>query len=132
MLEYEFIIVGEPFSVNRKKKRPEEHNKWKARVAKSAKEVIPVSPTSLPVEVSITTYVTTTTIDVDNVIKPILDGMNGVAYDDDKQVYRVTSERIDLKKLDLHGAFSPLLKAHIAISPEFIHIRLNWNEEDTL
>ncbi|MCX6378859.1 MAG: RusA family crossover junction endodeoxyribonuclease [Armatimonadetes bacterium] len=83
--------------MNRKKKRPEEHNKWKARVAKSAKEVIPVSPTSLPVEVSITTYVTTTTIDVDNVIKPILDGMNGVAYDDDKQVYRVTSERIDLK-----------------------------------
>jgi Holliday junction resolvase RusA-like endonuclease len=34
------------------------------------------------------------TPDIDNLIKAILDGLNGIAWQDDKQVVRVIAERI--------------------------------------
>lgn len=36
--------------------------------------------------------------DLDNVIKTVLDGMNGIVYKDDKQVNKITSSRIQASK----------------------------------
>lgn len=36
--------------------------------------------------------------DVDNIVKPILDALNGVVYADDRQVVKCLSERVDTTK----------------------------------
>ncbi|GDX40407.1 hypothetical protein LBMAG21_06990 [Armatimonadota bacterium] len=135
MPEFEFVVVGQPTSFNTKGKgRPQKKKRdnWQDNVKNAARKVMPPPATLLPVEVFISTYFTRQPVDVDNVLKDIMDAMNGVAYNDDKQVYKVTSERVYLKTLDSHSVFSPLLGAHIAKSPEFVHIRLFWSEEGVL
>jgi hypothetical protein len=45
--------------------------------------------------------------DIDNYIKTIMDGLNGVAWDDDKQVFHVVAEKtMKVKCLNCQHSFS--------------------------
>lgn len=44
-------------------------------------------------EIAITTFFTHLQRDVDNVVKPILDGLKGVLYVDDAEIVRLISQR---------------------------------------
>lgn len=46
--------------------------------------------------------------DVDNYAKSVLDGMNGIAYADDKQVCRLTVEKVYAKEAGVDVAIFPL------------------------
>lgn len=50
-------------------------------------------PLSGPVRVTVAFYGAHSRADLDNLVKPILDGMNGVIYEDDSQIHRLTIER---------------------------------------
>ncbi len=67
--------------------------------------------------------------DVDNVIKPICDALNKVVYADDKQVYKVVSERIDISRpvalLDPSATLTQAFEDY----PEFVHVIVSWEEE---
>src|SRR5947208_238941 len=100
---FEFVIPGPPFSVNVAKKQSKKHNDWKRAVGREAKEQwlrdgrpANALPMRFPMEVIITTFYTDLRRDVDNVVKPILDAMKNVIYVDDGEVYKLTSQRIDL------------------------------------
>ena len=134
-VDFEFLIPQSPFSVNlvgKGRKQTKSPNDWKDKVGNTARarwerdgrdEAL---PTIQPVEVIITTYYTNERKDVDNVIKPILDGMKNVVYADDRQVFRVTSERVDLSDLTQIDVPSPLLVEAFEQHAEFAHIRLMW------
>lgn len=48
------------------------------------------------------------TPDIDNIVKVVMDGLNGVAYDDDKQVVRLVSE----KKYSEHEGLFIVINEH--------------------
>jgi crossover junction endodeoxyribonuclease RusA len=67
--------------------------------------------------------------DIDNIIKPILDALNGLVYNDDQQVYRVTSQRFDLPAGDRVSDPGALLAEALLKYSEILHIVVTWEEE---
>lgn len=60
----------------------------------TAKDVIK-EPLKGSVEVEIKIFTTSKNMDIDNIAKSILDGLNGAAYKDDRQVKKLTIEMFD-------------------------------------
>lgn len=81
-------------------------------------------PVVEPVQIKITYYYEGDTPDVDNIIKPIQDALNGVVFDDDK---RVENARCWKRALDgsyqIKGASKILLTA-FGDGVQFVHIRV--------
>ncbi len=99
-------------------------------------------------EVYVTTYCRDVLYDVDNVLKWTLDGLNAneppllsnrnqreIAntykriYKDDALIYKITSERIDLRSADFKLP-SDLVTDAIAKFDEFLHLVLTWESEE--
>ena len=90
---FEFIVLGLPVGLQAKSQRK---NAWKARVlgAATAYWNQRSSPLVQSLQVTIVHYYATTTIgDTDNLVKPILDALNGLVYVDDSSVTDVICRR---------------------------------------
>ncbi|MCS1351171.1 RusA family crossover junction endodeoxyribonuclease [Mechercharimyces sp. CAU 1602] len=98
-----FTVVGRPVPAVRMTQR----GKWTRPNAKRylayknnvgwAAKGAGVRPTKAPVRVEIRVYLHGKREgDVDNYSKSILDGMNGIAYEDDKQVRRLEIEKVSV------------------------------------
>lgn len=79
---------------------------------------------------SITNYYSVWPPDVDNIMKPLLDGMENVVYVDDKQVRKVISERVHLTSSSATQNPGPLLAAALEKYNEVLHIIVTWKAED--
>ena len=93
-LPLEFVVEGQPRSLQARSS-----DRWKCDVqSAAAQKVIPRDVLALgSVKVTVTYFFTTDTgIDADNLLKPILDALNGLVYIDDKQVTDVLSRKRDL------------------------------------
>ncbi len=134
MRKVEFIIKGPPVGVNAKehsKSSRSKYRKWREAVADVAAKSLPddwAVIESSAVVVHIKNYHAGNFHDVDNVIKPIFDGMNGVVFGDDNQVRLVSSERINV----LTGITDPseIVIDYLDRYDEFVHVIIEW--EDTL
>src|SRR5437660_8445840 len=83
------------------KNRMKRYQKWIENVRACAQKEWPsaIRPTSsTSVTVTITNYYSLVPPDVDNIIKPIMDALETVAYLKDEQVRKVMSEKVDLTK----------------------------------
>lgn len=133
MSTFEFALEGPPVSLNAKnhKSSLKRYNKWIKTVHAAAKASWPPGdkPTAGDVAVTIANYYTAAPPDVDNIIKPILDGLNKLVYLDDKQVYTVTCERIDLSSAEISSPSAVLVNA-ITKWSEIIYIRVTWQGEE--
>jgi len=130
---FEFIVAGPAVSLKAKKTNARRYQKWIKTVRAAAQEQWPQRKTptnSQRVMVHITNYYTLSPPDVDNIIKPLLDGVETVAYINDKQVYKVISEKIDLTFMSHFENPSPLLAAGLEKYTELLHIMVEWNSED--
>ena len=76
--------------------------------------------------VTVSCYHTAESPDVDNILKPICDGMKGVVYDDDKQVWKVISQRLDLSTTPV-GDPSDILTGVLGKLTEIVHIVVTWD-----
>jgi crossover junction endodeoxyribonuclease RusA len=85
-------------------------------------------PTDRPVEVIISTYFTASPPDVDNIIKPVLDALNGLVYEDDVQVHRVTSQKLDLSVKGRGDDPNPLVAGALRQRDELLHILVIWED----
>lgn len=149
-VEFAFIVEGSPFSVNIANKQTKKHREWKDRVRATAhaqwiqeRRTDPL-PTSELLEVEITTFFTEVEKDVDNVIKPILDGMKlpeqqrrsllqpsvFALYRDDKNVVKVTSAKINLRSPASVQKPDQMLADALAKYEEFVYIRLIWGKSE--
>ena len=124
MLPFAFAIVGTPVSAQTRNRR--RLQAWKDQVRNAARAAWPsgTPPVIGELAVKITYFYELDTPDVDNIIKPIQDALNGVAYTDDRQVVSTQS----LKK-QLDGAFrvrgvSPELAVHLAAGDDFLWIEV--------
>ncbi len=135
METFEFIVQGPAVSLKAKKTNARRYQKWIRTVRAAAQKRWPNSrrPTdSQSVTVSIANYYTLSPPDVDNIIKPILDALQTVVYVNDQQVYKVTSEKLDLLNLDRIRNPGPLLAAALEEHTELLHITVTWSAEDQM
>lgn len=131
MPRFAFIIEGPPVSLNAKEGKPharKRYRDWMSKVNTAASAVWPEGQTatsSETVEVRITNYFTLAPPEIDNIIKPILDALNNLVYEDDKQVFRVVSERVDLQAASISNP-DPLLAQALATYDEIVHVIVIW------
>ncbi len=96
---YKIVIPGRPVPkerprMNRQGKMytPNKTKEYEQLVAKTARLIIP-EPLKGDVRVDIKIYTSRVIGDLDNYIKSILDGLNNVAYNNDKQISIITAQR---------------------------------------
>ena len=132
MPRFAFIVEGPPVSVNTDNKA--KLRKWRDKVRGVTREAWPFPrppADSYSFEVSITNYYRTkkdrpNPPDVDNIVKPVLDGMKTVIFEDDNRVSEVTSNRVDLER-GITGANADLTVA-VGEFDEFLYIQVRWEE----
>ena len=125
----EFIVVGAPRSANA---NPRSRRRWRERVARAARERLREEdgPTAQDVAVLIIYfYHGETTLDVDNIVKSLLDGLKGVLFRDDRQVSELVVRKSRLSAgLSLTGASLYLLDAVERMSQnasDFVYVRVD-------
>jgi len=129
MLPFEFTINGPPVSAQTKN-RPR-LQAWKQDVRNAAVAALPPGavPSNANVNVVITYYYDGDTPDVDNIIKPIQDGLIGVIFVDDNQVMETKSRKRSLNgSYKIRGVSSVLLIA-FASGDDFLHIKVSEAHE---
>jgi Holliday junction resolvase RusA-like endonuclease len=125
MLPFEFVVDGPPVS-QQTRRRQERLPPWRAAVRAAAEVRWPqgAPPVEVPVCVEITHFYEGAPADVDNIIKPILDGIKGFVYSDDSLVTDVVSRRRPLTGPYAVDPMSSVLADGLAGNQEFLHIRV--------
>lgn len=126
MLPIEFTIKGPPVSLQTKNRQ--RLQAWKGAVRNVAVAVVGgAQPVTQNVKFSVTYYYDTNSPDVDNIIKPIQDALNGVVYVDDDQIQETKSGKKDINgSYRIRGA-SPMVVQGFIDGDDFLHITV---EED--
>lgn len=130
MFPIEFIFDGPPLSLQ--SKSGAKKTAYKNRVAIAAQAILPAGfvPTSDEVEITITYYYENIIGDVDNIIKPIQDSLNGIIYDDDQRVKDSRSRRKDINGSYKIRSASPLVLQGFANGKDFVHVRIDLATEN--
>ncbi|MEX0727708.1 MAG: RusA family crossover junction endodeoxyribonuclease [Planctomycetaceae bacterium] len=125
----EFIVEGTPLSAQAKH---HSRRKWKLHVAASAHAALPNSFSELSGQLRVLLYVffTTAGVDIDNVLKPILDAMTGVVYLDDGQVIDVIAAKRYLGASYGVADLSPILTARLKSSETFDFVFISVDMAD--
>jgi crossover junction endodeoxyribonuclease RusA len=123
-LPWDVTVPGVPASVqsNRNKKA-----RWRAEVGLAARTVWPAgqAPLTYPLAVTVTCFHRGQPLDTDNMLKPILDALIGIVYDDDKRVVDIHGSMRDLRGTTflMEGLTPALLKGFLTDDP-FVHIKV--------
>ena len=128
MLPFEFFVVATPVSSqarNRKKRRD-----WGAEIRARALEAWDPnhSPFSEPIRVQIGYYFRGGSLDVDNILKAILDGMKDVVYTDDNLVTDLAVKKRSLDgflRMDMSVGFACALET----GADFVHVLVDRADE---
>ena len=123
-MPFEFVIDGPPVShQTRRRSRVREWTRKVQNVAESRWDTEP--PVVGEVMVIITYLYNGTSMDVDNLPKPILDALKGLVYSDDGQVSDLLCRKRDLNgDLRIQNPSSVLLET-LRYSEQFLHIAVN-------
>jgi crossover junction endodeoxyribonuclease RusA len=126
LIPFEFVVEGTPKS---QQAEASSKKKWRLKVLNEAIAlwIVGDQATSTNVQVTVTYFYEgkeSKILDVDNMLKPILDALNGLVYIDDKQVTDVIG-----KKRDINGTFnlqnaSPLLRTSLTKGIEFVYVQI--------
>ena len=124
MPPFDFVIRGVPRSVNA---ASSSLKRWKCTVSKAAKSFWPGEIELLQGELSVRIvfyFSGQTSIDVDNIIKPIVDSLKGIVFEDDRIVFEVTCRKtMQGPDTRISGAPACLLTA-LGTIPDFVFVRV--------
>jgi crossover junction endodeoxyribonuclease RusA len=121
---FEFCVHGRPVSAQAHDRR--RLSAWKDQVLELARTAWPkdTPPLTVAVELRIAHYSEKRFADMDNLIKPIQDALQGLAYLDDSMVSDVTGNWRDINgRFPVRFMSLPLASA-FSDGREFVHIRL--------
>jgi crossover junction endodeoxyribonuclease RusA len=126
MLPFEFTVDGPP--VSHQTRNTARLRMWQqtVRVAATRRWPAGTQPVTERLRFTVTYYHdgVSVRIDNDNLIKPIQDALNGLVYEDDRQI---TDTHV--RKTDLNGSFrvrgmSPVLAEGFCRGNEFLYVRV--------
>lgn len=125
MLPIEFTFEGPPLSLQSRSSTRK--RAYKSRIGGEARAVLPVgfTPVTGQVNIVITYYYEGDTPDVDNIIKPIQDALNGVIYQDDNQIADTRSRKKEIdSSYRIRNVSLPILQA-FSNGTEFVHVKID-------
>ena len=114
----EFIVSGTPISTQAS---PRSKSRWKADVSAAASAALTDEHALVAdlVRVTIVYFYVSTDLDLDNIIKPIVDALNEVVYIDDSQVVNISAAKRDLSgTFTLTGASPAIIEQLAATADE--------------
>ena len=122
--EFEFQVQGPAVSAQAKNRR--RLTDWAMCVTAAARAAWPRDKPLMTgdVEVYISEFSQAATRDRDNMAKPILDALQGVAYANDRQVKSVHIEWCDIGGAYVVRYMSPVVAAALSAGKEFIWVRV--------
>jgi hypothetical protein len=123
-LPWECVVLGIPVSVNVRNKVKKQ--RWRDAVQAAAHAEWPdgEAPLACKLEIHVTYYHERAPLDVDNMMKPIQDALNGIVYVDDKQLTDRHSHLRDLNDAyRVRGLSHAQAEGFMADTP-FVHIRI--------
>jgi hypothetical protein len=129
---FEFCVAGRPVSAQAENRILLQN--WKARVAVAARAAWPASNQALScdLELRVTYYSERRIADQDNLLKPIQDALQGLVYENDRQIKDTMSNWRDINaRFVIRNVSLPLAVAFSNGDP-FLHVRI-WispDEED--
>jgi Holliday junction resolvase RusA-like endonuclease len=122
MLPFEFVIMGPPVS-QQTRLRARRHA-WveQLRAVITSRWPTDDPPVTIAVHVEITHAFPGISGDLDNLAKPVLDALQGLAYEDDRQVIDLTMRKRDLTRDLRIDSLRPMLIAAFNRGDEFLHV----------
>ena len=122
MLPFEFVIAGPP--VSQQTRRRARRRAWveQLRAVVTAQWPAGDPPVTIAVHVEITHVYPAVSGDLDNLAKPVLDALQGLAYVDDRQVTDLTIRKRDLTRDLRVEALWPALISAFNQGGEFLHV----------
>ena len=124
-LPFEFIVLGIP--VSHQTRNREKLRSWRTTVSRNAQESLgeAVISTDAPVSLTIVYYHAAGSPDVDNIVKPIQDGLIGVVFRDDSQVSDVRCSRRNLNGSFYVRGISAALAEGFVAGEDFVYVRVD-------
>jgi Holliday junction resolvase RusA-like endonuclease len=128
VLPFERFVFATP--VSRQSRDRKKRRDWREEIRAKALEVQAPHdlPWSEPIRVRIGYYFRGDSLDVDNILKAILDGLEGVVYTDDNLIADlVVSKRSfdEFARVDVSAAFARALET----GADFVNILVDWAGE---
>jgi len=124
MTPCEFVLPQRPIS--QQARRQARLREWKQLVAEHARLAVeePRALATEPVALRLLYLYDDISLDVDNILKPILDGLIGVLLQDDTVITDVEIRRRRRATAFTLNAVSPVLAAGLALGREFVYVAL--------
>lgn len=129
----EFVVFGSP--VSQQTRRRQRVRDWIGLVAAAARAELPSGPDhrDRPARVEITCYYGRTDLDIDNVPKPVLDGIKGIVLVDDIEVVDLVVRKRRLGWADGRADLPGRVARALAAKVEFMHVVVEaYASEDEL
>ncbi len=119
---FEFLIPRRPLSIQAKHKN---RQRWQQFVrAEAAKVWVGIAPFSSDLHLTVVYLFDTDPADIDNIIKPILDALTGLAYPDDSFITDIEAHKRHLAgTFDLTRCPQELVRG-ITTGEECVYIRI--------
>jgi len=127
-LPWDCTVSGVPASLQGSARK---RTDWQQRVSTAAAQRWPAQepPLNQPLALLVAFLHSGQPVDVDNMLKPTLDGLTGVCYVDDAQLEQVIGVRWDLSRTLRLGRLSPILVTAVVTAVSdgapFVYLRLS-------
>ena len=113
----EFIVSGTPISTQASSRSK---TRWKGEVSAAALATLSDERALVadPVRVTIVYFYVSTDLDLDNIIKPIVDALMGVVYINDFQVVNISAAKRDLSETFVLTDAPPAIIERLAVTAD--------------
>jgi crossover junction endodeoxyribonuclease RusA len=120
VMNVEFAVIGTPLSQGAS---PARKGVWKTKVATEAAAAANFGWIG-PLAVTLAYFCASLGVDIDNIVKPILDSMKGVLYYDDRQIVQVESFAIELMEATRIKKMTVAIANGLAAGTDFVLVRV--------
>lgn len=121
---FEFVVAGPPVSQQARRRRRKDEWKRDVRVAAASYWPSGTPPFTSPLALTIYYFYEHAPLDVDNLVKPFLDALVGLVYEDDGQISDLICRRRDFLGSFTIQDVSPVLADGLAGGREFLYVRV--------
>jgi Holliday junction resolvase RusA-like endonuclease len=126
-MHLEFVVAGPPIS-NQQSTQQGRANlaSWKATIAGAATLAWPNAPLTIELKAIIINFYAGSepSVDTDNMSKPILDVMQGIAYLDDRQIIQAELTHARLAGAYQIGGVRPIIVNELQAQAQFVYVRI--------
>lgn len=122
MPKFDLVVFGKPRTSQSKSKKT-----WQTSIRNAVRAQWPSGQPLLLGELSariVYFFEDSTPLDVDNIIKPILDSLKELVYEDDSTIFQVTSRKTPLLRRTMLNNAPALLVEALAEDRELVFVRI--------